>query len=268
MTTVVMGAQPIWSPESWMRAVHGSKSLRYQLNRAKNKGVVVEEWQADRVRDHAGLRVCLDYWLRTRGLPPLHFLVEPEILSQPEGRRVFVMQQGERPIGFVVLAPIPSRNGWLTEMFVRGPGAPNGAIELGLTHAVERAGLDGATFVTMGMVPLSNRAGNAMEDNPSWLRFLSAWSRAHMRRFYDFEGLDTFKSKFCPDEYQPIRVIVNEPRFRARTLYAIASAFTESNPVIALSLGLAKAVGTEARWLADRLLGRVRLSPGTNLAER
>jgi len=64
--------------------------LRQQFNRALNKGVRMEEWQADRANGNRDLQRVLEEWLDTRGLPPLHFLVEPETLGLLEGRRIFV----------------------------------------------------------------------------------------------------------------------------------------------------------------------------------
>ncbi|MBS1713169.1 MAG: DUF2156 domain-containing protein [Armatimonadetes bacterium] len=246
---VVMGAQPVWRPESWSAALLGHGTLRAQLSRARNKGVTVEEWPISEVAGNPDLQACLEDWLSTRGLPPLHFLVEPAILDDPVGRRVFVALRDSRPVGFVAMAPVPSRNGWLTEMFVRGNGAVNGTVELALTTAVEAVAADGAAFVTMGMVPLSTHAGVAATVNPAWLRGLSAWSRAHLKRFYDFDGLDRFKSKFRPDAWEPIYVISRERRFSPRTLMAVLSAFTASDPLVTLAGGLLKAVRQEAGWI-------------------
>lgn len=52
---VVMGAQPMWHPQSWLANVAASASLRAQLNRARNKGVTVSEWDAERIKGSAAL---------------------------------------------------------------------------------------------------------------------------------------------------------------------------------------------------------------------
>lgn len=247
-STVVLGAQPVWSPSAWARNVDGDQSLRYQLHRARNKGVTVTEWPAEKARNNQDLKRILDEWLETRGLPPMHFLVEPQTLDQLEDRRLFVAERADRPIGFVTMAPVPTRAGWLTEQFVRGREAPNGAIELMLDTAIRAVGEQGAKMVTMGIVPLSLH-GHEQARNPRWLRILTAWMRAHGRRFYNFDGLDAFKSKFKPDYWEPIYVISHEERFSPRTLYAIASAFTQVNPLIAVLLGVVRAFGQEMRWL-------------------
>lgn len=248
-TEVVLGAQPIWSPESWSRAIDGDSSLRAQLNRARNKSVRVEEWPPERANNHPGLRKALEEWLETRGLPPMHFLVEPETLASLEGRRVFVALREEEVVGFTVLSPAPDREAWLTEQFVRGRRAPNGTIELIVDAAIRTLGEAGAKLVTMGIVPLSQHVENAPRVNPAWLRFLMRWVRAHGRRFYNFDGLDRFKSKFHPDEWEPIYVISKERKFSFRTLYAIAAAFSDGPPILSLVRGLGRAVRQEFKWL-------------------
>lgn len=245
-STVVLGAQPVWSPESFLKTCHNHRSLRYQLNRARNKGVTVEEWPGSRA-DDPRLWGILDEWLATRGLPAMRFMVEPHTLAHLVDRRLFVAMQAGAPVGFVVMSPAPARDGWLTEQFPRGRGAPNGTVELNLAEAI-RAVQPAADFVTMGIVPLSWRAGEPV-DHPAWLRLVTRWARAHGRRFYDFDGLDEFKAKFGPDHWDPIYAISREPRFSPRTLWAIAGAFSDGSPVTAVLKGLSRAVRQEWHWL-------------------
>jgi phosphatidylglycerol lysyltransferase len=179
----------------------------------------------------------------------MHFLNESDVLDVPDGRRFFVIERSGEPIGFVVLAPIPLRSGWLTELFVRGSRAPNGSVELGLHEAVRIVAAEGARLLTMGMVPLSQRVEQT--DEPIWFRLLSTWARAHGRRFYNFDGLDFFKAKFAPDYWEPIFAVSNEPTFTFRTFMAVVGAFTRVHPVLALANGIGKAVAQEARWLVQ-----------------
>lgn len=243
--TVTLGAQPVWTPEAFLDA---RRSVRYQRNRARNKGVVVEEWSAERADDPRLWRI-LQEWLATRGLPAMRFMVEPNTLAHLGDRRLFVALLHGSPVGFVVMSPVPARDGWLTEQFPRGWNAPNGTVELNLAEAV--GAVAPASFVTMGIVPLSQRAGEA-QGNPQWLDIAARWARAHGRRFYDFSGLDAFKAKFDPERWDPIYAISREARFSPRTLWAIAGAFTEVSPVRAVADGLGRAIGQEWRWLRAR----------------
>lgn len=247
----VLGAQPVWSPASWIRAVDGDRTLRAQLSRARNKSVTVAEWKEGAATDHPALRTILAQWLSTRGLPEMHFLVEPDTLGFLRDRRVFVAERDGQPVGFTVLCPIPDRNGWLTEQFVRGKDAPNGTVELMVDSAIRQMGREGAEMVTMGMVPLSRYAPRSDTD-PRWLRFTMSWVRAHGRRFYNFDGLEWFKDKFHPDRWDPIYAVSTDPSISLRTLNAIASAFTRIPPWLAVTMGAWRAVKQEARWLVNR----------------
>ena len=250
---VLLGAQPVWDPHHWPEAVQRRSSLRAQFNRARNKGVVVVEWRSTEAENHPALRRCLAEWLETRGLPPLHFLVEPETLNHLADRRVFVAtRNGREVVAFTVFSPVPARNGWLIEQIVRGHAAPNGTAELLLDCSVKAVASSGSTYVTLGLSPLSERAGSADFNQPVWLRFLLRWVRLHGARFYNFRGLDAFKAKFNPDQWEPIYAIAEGRSFPPRALYAIAGAFSGGNPIRLIAIALLRAIREEIRRVARR----------------
>ncbi|HEV2149125.1 MAG TPA: DUF2156 domain-containing protein [Longimicrobiaceae bacterium] len=249
---VRLGAQPVWDPAAWPGIIAGHASLRAQVSRARNKGVEVREWAAARATGSPVLHRLLEEWLATRGLPPLHFLVESETLESLWDRRVFVAERAGEPVGFLVASPVPVRRGWLVEQFVRGQGAPNGTTERMIDAAMHALAADGARYVTLGLAPLSRHGPRPTHRTPPWLRLLLGWVRAHGRRFYNFEGLDAFKAKLDPQRWEPIYAIANEPRFSPRILYAIAAAFSAGPPVAMVGRALARAATQEARWAVER----------------
>ncbi len=250
---VLLGAQPVWHPANWPSIVAGRKSLRAQLNRARNKGVTITEWSVERANDNQELRECLREWLATKGLPPLHFVIEPETLRRLDNRRIFVAEHNSRVAAFLVLSPIPDRKGWLTEQFPHVPSAPNGTVELMMDAAIRKLANEGFEYITLGLSPLSRRAKIEPFDNPVWLRVLLAWMRKHGQRFYNFDGLDAFKSKMTPEYWEPVFAISNEPTFSRSTLYSIALAFTQNRPFSVLARGSAKAVMAEFTTLRMKL---------------
>jgi phosphatidylglycerol lysyltransferase len=250
---VLLGAQPVWDPTQWTASVRQRGSLRAQFNRARNKGLVVAEWPSHIAENHPALRRCLAEWLETRNLPPLHFMVEPETLSELRDRRVFVAVRGEdEVVAFAVLSPVPARDGWLVEQIVRGSAAPNGTAELLLDSAMRVVAADGSRYVTLGLSPLSQHAPAALW-HPAWLRFVLRWVRLHGARFYNFAGLDAFKAKFNPQSWEPIYAIGQGPVFSPRDLYAIAGAFSGGAPVYLVARALAKAARQESASLMSLL---------------
>ncbi|MGB7068571.1 MAG: DUF2156 domain-containing protein [Pyrinomonadaceae bacterium] len=250
---VLLGAQPVWHPANWPRIMAGRASLRAQFNRARNKGVEIREWSIEKATNNPLLLECLEAWFTLKGLPPLHFVIEPETLGRLENRRIFVAEHNSRVAAFLVLSPIPTRNGWLTEQFPHHPKAPNGTVELMMDAAVRQLGDEGYEYVTLGLSPLSKRADIEKFDNPVWLRMLLAWMRKHGQRFYNFDGLDAFKAKMTPEFWEPVFAISNEPTFSGGTLYSIALAFTENHPFSVIAGGLKKAAADEAATLEKKI---------------
>lgn len=243
---ILLGAQPAWTPASWSAIVAGRRSLRAQLNRARNKGVAVSEWSVAKATAHPELTRLLTEWLATRGLPPMGFLVEPRTLDRLWDRRVFVAARAGVAIAFLVASPVPARNGWLVEQFVRGAGAVNGTAELLIDHAVRAMARDGAGYVTLGLAPLSRRARRAVgRPDPAWLRLAFRLLRAHGRRFYNFDGLDEFKAKFGPERWEPVYAVVDRRTVGPMPIYAIASAFTNGRPIRAVARGIVAALRAE-----------------------
>ncbi len=247
---VLLGAQPVWNPSRWSRSVARRSSLRAQFNRARNKGIVVSEWPHEVAENHPALRRCLADWLNARPLPPLHFMVEPETLSDLRDRRVFVAERdGRGAVGFTILSPVPARDGWLVEQIVRGRGAPNGTAELLIDAAMRAVAESGSTYATLGLSPLSERAAVAAVSQPLWLRLTLQSVRLHGTRFYNFIGLDAFKAKFNPEIWEPIYAIGEGPAFKPRDLYAIAGAFSGGAPVRLIARAFAYAAWQEVSSL-------------------
>lgn len=247
LTAVQLGAQPCWNLAEWESAVKSHRSLREQFRRARAKGVKIREVPTDEAENNPALRRVLETWLQSKPLPPLHFLVEPHTLSNLTDRRTFVAEFRGEPVAFLNLCPIPLLKGWLTEQFPRLPDAPNGAVELMIHHAAQQMAREGYEYFTMGLSPLAHRAGEYRM--PGWMRPITAWAKAHGRRFYNFDGLEQFKSKFEPGWWEPIYAVVPEPEFRPRHLLAITRAFTRQPVWLALVKGLGRAIKQEVRWL-------------------
>ncbi|MEO5510681.1 MAG: DUF2156 domain-containing protein [Longimicrobiales bacterium] len=231
---VVIGAQPVWRPAALVRTIASHKSLRAQLKRAAAKGVIVEEWSSARAQESRELRACLDEWLALRALPPLHFLVESDTLPNLQDRRVLVACRNAAVVGFLVATPMPLRNGWLVEQNIRGARAPNGTSESLLYAAARMLADAGADIITLGLSPLSKHAPLSVREPPRFVRALFAWLRVHGRRFYNFEGLDTFKAKFRPEQWEPIYAVVGTGTHTLRALVAFGAAFggTSAAPFI------------------------------------
>jgi phosphatidylglycerol lysyltransferase len=244
-STITIGAQPVWNPSDWPAIVRSRSSLRAQLHRSLNKGVRIETLPAAEGARNPEIHQTLREWLQGSLLPPMHFLVEPEVLSGiVDDRLLFVARREGRIVAFLVASPVAARNGYLVEELARSPRAPNGTSELLIDAAMHRFAADGCTWATMGLVAL---ARGTVGDNPLWLRSLMVVARAHANRFYNFQGLERFRTKMQPACWEPIYAISNERHFSPRALYAVGGAFSGISPLHAIGLAVLKGAREELR---------------------
>lgn len=250
---VAIGAQPVWHPAALSKIFKTVATLRYQINRARNKGLVISEWPTERC-GHSGLSRCLAEWLKDKPLPVLGFMTDPYLLQRMDGRRLWVAAQNGVTVGYTVLSPVPARNGWLVEQIVRGRKAPNGTAESLVAAAAKTVEADGSDFMTLGAAPLSRHGHRVTARNPLWFRATTGWMQAHGTRFYNFRGLEHFKAKFKPQAWEPVYAVTSEPRIRPATFYAVLGAFTGRSPLVALLQTVGNGLATEIQ----RLMGSYR----------
>jgi phosphatidylglycerol lysyltransferase len=263
---VRLGAQPVWDPAEWAGIVARKASLRAQVNRARNKRVHIEEWPASQARASDRLRAVLHEWLATRGLPPLSFLVLPDILDTLDDRRTFVAKRDGRVVGFLIGTPVPARQGWLVEEWPRTRDAPNGTTHSLVDAAMRAFAADGSRYVTLGLAPLAEHGGGTVAGQPAWLRAVLRWVRAHGRRFYNFAGLEAFKAGMQPMEWEPIYAIASGGRFTPPMLRAVAGAFSAGNPELLVARAVWSGAREEMRRWRARRAGRSRTAHNTPTA--
>ena len=250
-SAVTIGAQPVWRPADWMCAVRSRRSVRLQINRALNKRVEIETAVPSGFTDHPEIRRTLAEWLRSRRLPPMHFLVEPEVLSGVvDDRILLVARSRNRVVAFLVASPVAARNGFLIEELARSPRAPNGTSELLIDAAMRHFAAAGSSWATMGLVAL---ARGTIGDNPLWLRGLMSIARAHANRFYNFRGLERFRTKMHPAGWEKLYAISSEKHFSPQALYAMGGAFSGISPLHAIALAILKGAHEELRTMRRRL---------------
>jgi len=223
-----IGSLPYWNPSDWQTVLSSDASLRYQVRRAYNKGLRVTEVPAEAARQSDELREIRQQWLRRKHLPPLHFLIEPEIFDQLADRRLFVAKENSRALGYLMCSPMPNRNGWLLEQWASADAAPLGTSELLIHEVMTTFGAERYQEVTMGLVPLSSEGLVPGSPGPLWLNLLFRFVKMTANPLYNFKGLEHFKYKFHPHYSEPVYAVVNKARFSPIDVLAIIHAFAGS----------------------------------------
>lgn len=200
LPSVRVGEQPWWAPARWEDVLASHASLRYQLRRARAKGVVVRQVAAAEMANEGGavrrsVEALARAWLDARALAPMGFLVELAPFDFPSERIYLVAEVEGEIVGFLAAAPVFARRGWLVENLLRVRQAPNGTTELLVDSMMRAAAASQSELVTLGLAPLAGPV-------PRRLRF----ARTMSTPLYDFHGLHAFKSKLRPDGWESIHV--------------------------------------------------------------
>jgi phosphatidylglycerol lysyltransferase len=224
-SAVVIGALPVWHPATWQRSIDQHPTLKAQFRRARNAGVTVVEWSAERASRSESLWSCYRDWRSRHNMPPLMFVSGLGALQDLASKRIFIALRGGEVVAFLILMRVPARYGWMAELYPRRSDAPNGTVDLLIHYAVLAVADAGAEMFTLGLSPLTTSCLIGVQENPAWVR--SAFTTARHCRAYSFGGLERFKQKFRPEVWEPVYCIGKEARFSVRTLAAAASAFID-----------------------------------------
>jgi len=237
-TQAHIGLNPEWSPGNLGENFKVFPSLRAQINRAVNKGVSVKLLEHRNTEKLIELQRLRDSWLSCHRLPKLGFTASPVSFGNLADRLIFVAEQAGQPVGYLVLTPVPVRNGWLTEQFVRSSDSPNGTVELMIKHAADFVKAAGATYLTLGAAPLAYHQSDSFHSGQPLHEMILRWMAKRSCNSYNFRGIYEFKAKFRPDQWQPIALIVKDTRLRTKHLRALTQAFAGMSPERVLASGV------------------------------
>ncbi len=103
----------------------------------------------------------------------------------------------QRVEGFVTWEPVWARRGWALDLVRRRGASAAGTMDLLVVRSVEAARARGDAMVSLSLSALADVERDD-EAGPEEFARARAFLRRHLARFYDFEGLFRWKSKFDP----------------------------------------------------------------------
>ncbi|NNM84964.1 MAG: DUF2156 domain-containing protein [Phycisphaerales bacterium] len=223
--SIALGAEPIWEPSHWNVCMGQSSGFRKQLRRATNKGISIVEMAAGAASARDRMRRALARWVASRAMPPLGFLadVRPPWVAN-EQQVVLAGEQHGQMVAYITACPIPQGRGYLIDQIVRTPDAPNGTSELLIDAMMRRLYQQGAQFVSLGLVALSQHAPKASME-ASWLGMAQRLARRYGSQWYNFAGLEAFRSRLRPQRWEPLYMMFSRRLTNWDAAYGAASAF-------------------------------------------
>jgi phosphatidylglycerol lysyltransferase len=222
-----IGVQAEFDPADYGLAGRERRSMRAQVNRARNHGVRVRRVSVEQLEAQTSLRAqvetVLARWLAARRMGVMRFLVDVHPFVAAPERRFYLAERQGHAVGFLAAAPVYARGGWFLEDVIRAPDAPNGTNEALIHAALDEGREDGALYATLGLAPLAELpTGPGPHRLLRWaLRGAYRWLGA----LYGFRGLYAFKSRTRPDRWTRQNLVACPPKAGVGALVAVLRAF-------------------------------------------
>jgi lysylphosphatidylglycerol synthetase-like protein (DUF2156 family) len=211
LSAVKIGAAPYFDLQTWAPRGDSAKKVRSGINQAHRAGISVVTIDTVEEEIKAEIATLCQRWLKTRrAATNLGWLFILDPFQHAELKRFFAARDDRgQLVGFLSASPIRARDGWYLEDVLRLPNAPPGTADLLIVEALKRLAAEGAKVATLGTAPLASEGEQvaATGDYPLVERMLYI-AAARLERFYNFEGLRRFKSKFAPSWWESEYVLV------------------------------------------------------------
>ncbi|AMB58658.1 bifunctional lysylphosphatidylglycerol flippase/synthetase MprF [Microterricola viridarii] len=234
-SSVRVGEEAVLSPASWSLVGKAWQDVRSSIHRAERAGIeaVWTPWSELSLAQRAQIAEISEEWVADRGLPEMGFTLggldemadaETRLLLavRPDGRveAVTSWMPSWRPAASAVdLSADPVIDGWTLDVMRRRDGSMNGVMEFLIASMVERAGRQGARFVSLSTAPFAGTGESQGSAAERVRRFVSD----ALEPVYGFSSLLRFKRKFRP-RFEPVSIAFPDPV----ELPAIASAIVRA----------------------------------------
>ena len=209
---LVIGKEPWLHLSQDIAKGKSARGARSAKNFAHHAGVQIREWSGEAIRDHVELpgliTKYLQEWQAQRLILLGSFLNSTDPLAYPEWRRFFTAHAANGDLdGYLVVTQVKAGSIYFFEDLILRQGATKGVGELLIMSAAEALKAQGAERISLGVV-------GAFALKPADTHGLSLGSQflllrlpALFRRFYHFEGLETFRKRFKPREWKAIYLV-------------------------------------------------------------
>ena len=246
---IKIGEQPEWCPGDYTTKGAARRTLRSQVNRARNKEVATRRVHPAELRGplRDEIEAVIAEWQQARKMSVMGFMVAVQPFAYAEERRIYVAEDGDgRVVAFLGAVPVYARQGWFFEDVLRHPEAPNGTTELLIDTAMRDVAQDGAAYATLGLSPLSGL--DASPGRHRLKRRFLVWCYEELGALYGFVGLRRFKERFHPDRWSPQYLVSIPGDVGVMAFGAALRAFANDN-LVTFGLDTARRMALRApRW--------------------
>jgi len=171
------------------------QELRSARNKVEKEGWVIREFLAS---DWEKVRSLDRKWLKLHGNKEISFAMGKSSLQYlNETRTMLMLDKDNNLLAYLNNIELPGNNSRAVDLMRRNPAlSTKGAMEALFLNEILQAKSEGKKYYDLGFSPLA-QMDKSLADNKLAFKLLKLVYEKQ-KRYYDFQGLHHFKSKFMP----------------------------------------------------------------------
>ncbi len=202
---VPIGVEAVVNLKTFTLSGKQMQNLRTGRNKAIKEGWRVKEYTRS---DWNAIKALDAKWLSKHGNKENSFAMgksSKEYLEITKTRLLF--DANEELLGYINLIDLPTTHTRAVDIMRRDPTAPQGTMEYLFLHEILASQEEGLAYFDLGFSPLA-KVDESFSDNKA-VTSLFKLIFDKQKKYYDFQGLHTFKSKFNPEWQQSYLLYTN-----------------------------------------------------------
>lgn len=192
---VPVGVEAVVNLKKFSLAGKDMQDIRTAKNKAVKEGWVIRTYEKS---DWNKVRLLDSKWVAIHGNSEIQFAMgrsTPKYLEST--RTVLLFDKDNNLLAYVNNIDLLQTNARSIDLMRRDPELARGAMEYLILHEILAAQQEEKDFYDLGFSPLA-KIDEAFSDNKTVIRLFKLIFEKQ-RRYYDFQGLHKFKSKFLPN---------------------------------------------------------------------
>lgn len=218
---IAIGSEIILDPRIDILNGSAARLLRKKLNHSEGEGVTVNEYLSQNKELENEMEQVAKNWVKARSGIQV-FLSHIDLFTNEWGKRWFYAMHRDQVVGVVLLNKIDAHNGWVLNLLMTTPEAPNGTSELLVMSVLETLKQEGYTYLTTGTVP------GAELTEIEGLGSFSTWIGRNIYKlskyFFNLSGRTLYWDKFQPQTKKSY-LLFTSPKVTLSNTLAILNAF-------------------------------------------
>jgi lysylphosphatidylglycerol synthetase-like protein (DUF2156 family) len=204
-----------------LRSGKDGSSLRNKCNYSQRLGIVVHEYTTYNPHIERAFEEIARTWIDHRSGPQIHMFSQIDMLTDRTNKRWFYATYQEKIVGVLMLNRIDAYAGWVINMLMLTPQAPNPTSEFILLSALDALRTEGCHYCSVGTMPTDSLTIEGLGRCSTWL--------AHnifkvIRKAFKLHDRQRYWKKFHP-EIKPTFLIFDKSRLRLRDAFGIMKTF-------------------------------------------